>query len=132
MEQLNRNLRQDEDVGLPNNKGSDIRRPKNPYIDSAGAPQRLKRDIGFASIVRNKSAPPGLEKKLRKENRRPTEVYQDMIRLEVFKSEYEVFKNSLLEASSLSRVDSRDFSTMMTVKEYSSKLTQSNELYKYR
>lgn len=131
MEQLNRKPRQDEDIGLPDNKSS-MRRPNNPYIDSAGAPQRLKKDIGFASIVRNKSAPPGLEKKLRKERKRPTEVYQDMITLEVFKSEYEVFRNSLLEASILSKVDSKDYSTMITVKEFSSMLTQSNELYKYR
>ena len=132
MEQLNRKRRQDEDIGYDNDVGQS-RAPNNIYQDMRAAPQRLNKSIGFASLVRNKSAPPGLlREKIPKEPDKPTEVYHDNIKLECYQSELIPFKNLMFDASSMVKADVKDFSGFLTVRDYSQKLSSNNEKYKYR
>ena len=125
MKQLNR-LQQDEDVGIMRDTGRSSP-PNLRYHDIHAAPERTANHVSFAGIVRNKSAPPGLKPK----TIRPTDVYHEKIKLECFKSEYEVFKNYLLDARSLSRIESKDCSGLLTVREFANNLSSYNERSKF-
>lgn len=131
MEQLNRK-RQNEDARYDRDVENRQTRPPNiKYHDSqAQLRQRLPKGIAFADIVRNKSAPPSLKKET--ETNIPSEIYEEKITLESFKSDLIVFKNLLYDARSLTKVESKDFTGLLTVRDYSNKLSTNNEKYKYR
>lgn len=126
MEQLNR-IQQDEDVEIQNRDTGRSSPPNLRYHDMQAAPKRLPPNISFAGIVRNKSAPFTLKPK----TVQPTEIYHEKIKLECYKSEYEVFKNYLLDAKSLSKIDSKDCSGLLTVREFSKSLSSYNERSKF-
>lgn len=127
MEQLNR-IQQDEDVGIQTRDTGRSSPPNLKYHDMSAAPKRLP--PSFAKIVRNKSVPPGLKPTTHK-TVRPKEIYHEKITLECFKSEYEVFKNYLLDARSLTRIESKDCSGLLTVREFANNLSSYNELSKF-
>ena len=132
MEQLNRGNKQDNDVGYRElDIGSDIDEllAKGSYLDMRAAP-RSKPIANFAGIVRNKSAPAGLREKIPQKINIPSEIYQQKIRLESFKPEYEIFKNYLLDSKSLSKLETKDISGMITVKEYTKKLLKEEQINK--
>jgi hypothetical protein len=130
MEQLNRGQNQDTNVEMKNH-GTGQNRPANlRYHDMQAAPVKIPKNIGFAGLVRNKSIPSGIPPKIPKIVK-PTEVYHEKIKLESFKSDFVVFKNYLLDAKSLSKVEFKDCSRLLTVKEFSNKLSAYNEKSKY-
>lgn len=132
MEQFNRGYKQDNKVGYRElDIGSDIDEilAKNKYQDMRAAP-RSKPVVNFAGIVRNKSAPPGLREKIPKGISIPSEIYHQKIRLESFKSEYEVFKSYLLDTKSLSKLETKDISGMITVREYTQRLQTEEQINK--
>ena len=134
MEQLNRIIRQDEDIGPDNDVGQSGRPPNNKYQDMRAAPRRLNNSTSFAGLVRNKSAPPGLprDKFPKGPPDIPTEVYQSNIKLETYQSELIPFKNLMFDAGSMVKADVKDFSGFLTVRDYSQKLSSDDERNKYR
>ena len=130
MEQLNKKRRQDEDIGYDNNAGL-FGLPNNKYQDMRAAPKPINKNIGFASLVRNKSVPAGLKEKIPKEQNIPSEIYQGNIKLECYQSELMEFKNIMLDVRSMIKAEVKDFSAFLTVRDYSQKLSSKNEKYKF-
>jgi hypothetical protein len=133
MEQLNRKI-QDDDVGIDNDVGHYIntRAPNNAYHDMRAAPRRHSGVSAFANIVRNKSAPLGLNANIKKEISIPSEIYTEKYTLESFDSGLTVFQDFLLDVKSLAKVKSKDCSGFLTISDYCKKLSTDNEKYKYR
>jgi len=135
MGQLNRIIRQDEDIALDNDVGQSAHPPNNKYQDMRAAPRRLNNSTSFAGLVRNKSAPiPELQRK-NSQNVTPdipTEIYQISMKLEIYRSGLIPFKNLMFDASSMVKTEVKDISGFLTVKDYSQKLSLYNERNKYR
>ena len=133
MEQLNRKERQDEDVGLIDIDVGQNKRanPPNKYGDMRAAPHNTFRNSGFAGIVRNKSVPSELNEEIKEEIKLPTERYKEETSLVSYRPKYIVFKNYLIDIKTLAKKQERNYSGLLSAREYSKKLSNNNEKYKY-
>lgn len=133
MEQLNRIERQDDDVSLTDiGVGNNTRaNPPNKYGDMRAVPRNTSGNSGFAGIVRNKSVPSEFSKKIKEEIKLPTDVYEERSSLVSYRSRYIVFKNYLIDIKTLAKKEERNYSGLLSVREYSKKLSNNNEEYKH-